>query len=145
MFLIDAISSLWVGPLAGDNPWDAGTLEWSIPSPPPAYNFAVIPVVTSREPLWEKRLTVGIAAGITPGPVLDAGRETVETSTAEARPIDVLHMPEDTAWPLLTSIGVLGAGYALLAGSVVWVAIATVWLFISVTAWLWPSPAELAA
>jgi cytochrome c oxidase subunit 1 len=38
---------------AGPNPWDAPTLEWSIPSPPPEYNFAQIPVVTSRYPLWD--------------------------------------------------------------------------------------------
>ena len=41
------------GPIAGDNPWDAATLEWSIPSPPPEYNFAQIPMVTSRYPLWD--------------------------------------------------------------------------------------------
>jgi len=41
------------GEVAGDNPWDAATLEWSIPSPPPEYNFAQIPMVTSRYPLWD--------------------------------------------------------------------------------------------
>src|SRR6188472_1457827 len=41
------------GPLAPDNPWDAATLEWSIPSPPPEYNFAEIPLVESRYPLWD--------------------------------------------------------------------------------------------
>ena len=44
------------GAVAGPNPWDAPTLEWSIPSPPPPYNFAVIPHVASRHPLWEGRL-----------------------------------------------------------------------------------------
>ena len=34
------------------NPWHGGTLEWSTPSPPPVYNFPVIPVVDSRDPLW---------------------------------------------------------------------------------------------
>ena len=34
--------------IAGANPWDAPTLEWSMPSPPPPYNFAVIPIVASR-------------------------------------------------------------------------------------------------
>ena len=43
------------GEIAGDNPWDAATLEWSIPSPPPEYNFAQIPMVTSRYPLWDLR------------------------------------------------------------------------------------------
>ena len=37
----------------GADPWDAWTLEWSTPSPPPAYNFAVDPVVASRRPLWD--------------------------------------------------------------------------------------------
>jgi cytochrome c oxidase subunit I len=41
------------GPIAPDNPWDAATLEWSIPSPPPEYNFAEIPLVESRYPLWD--------------------------------------------------------------------------------------------
>jgi len=41
------------GEISGPNPWDAGTLEWTIPSPPPDYNFARIPTVTSRYPLWE--------------------------------------------------------------------------------------------
>jgi cytochrome c oxidase subunit 1 len=41
------------GALAPDNPWDAATLEWSIPSPPPEYNFAEIPLVESRYPLWD--------------------------------------------------------------------------------------------
>jgi cytochrome c oxidase subunit I len=41
------------GEIAGDDPWGAPSLEWSIPSPPPEYNFAVIPTVTSRYPLWD--------------------------------------------------------------------------------------------
>ena len=35
------------------DPWDAWTLEWSTGSPPPEYNFAVIPTVRSRRPLWD--------------------------------------------------------------------------------------------
>ena len=42
-----------VGEVAGADPWGGGTLEWSIPSPPPEYNFAVIPTVTSRYPMWD--------------------------------------------------------------------------------------------
>jgi cytochrome c oxidase subunit 1 len=45
--------SYFRGKLAGADPWDAWTLEWSTPSPPPAYNFAAEPVVRSRRPLWD--------------------------------------------------------------------------------------------
>jgi len=47
------IDSLRRGEAAGDDPWDAWTLEWSTTSPPPAYNFEVLPVVHSRRPLWD--------------------------------------------------------------------------------------------
>jgi cytochrome c oxidase subunit 1 len=37
----------------GDDPWDAWTLEWATTSPPPPYNFDVVPLTTSRRPLWD--------------------------------------------------------------------------------------------
>jgi cytochrome c oxidase subunit 1 len=53
IFVYNLISSYFKGKLAGDDPWDAWTLEWSTSSPPPDYNFAKIPVVRSRRPLWD--------------------------------------------------------------------------------------------
>jgi cytochrome c oxidase subunit I len=47
------VVSLKRGRVAGNDPWGAPTLEWSIPSPPPDYNYASIPNVTSRYPLWD--------------------------------------------------------------------------------------------
>jgi len=41
----------------GPDPWDARTLEWSIPSPPPEYNFAEIPLVTARDDVWHRKYT----------------------------------------------------------------------------------------
>jgi cytochrome c oxidase subunit 1 len=45
--------SLKSGAPAGDDPWDAWTLEWATTSPPPSYNFETIPTVRSRRPLWD--------------------------------------------------------------------------------------------
>jgi cytochrome c oxidase subunit 1 len=45
--------SLKYGAPAGDDPWDAWTLEWATTSPPPSYNFETIPKVRSRRPLWD--------------------------------------------------------------------------------------------
>ncbi len=52
-FVANLVISYWKGDEAGNDPWDAWTLEWSVSSPPPAYNFATIPVVASRRPLWD--------------------------------------------------------------------------------------------
>ena len=41
------------GRAAGNDPWDAWTLEWVVTSPPPSYNFAKLPAVRSRRPLWD--------------------------------------------------------------------------------------------
>jgi cytochrome c oxidase subunit 1 len=53
IFTVNIVRSLRQGPSAGDDPWDAWTLEWATTSPPPPYNFEVVPVVSSRRPLWD--------------------------------------------------------------------------------------------
>jgi len=53
VFVANLVWSYFRGDVAGSDPWDAWTLEWTTESPPPAYNFAVIPVVKSRRPLWD--------------------------------------------------------------------------------------------
>jgi cytochrome c oxidase subunit 1 len=53
VFLANLVRSYRSGAPAGSDPWDAWTLEWSTTSPPPEYNFAVLPTVKSRRPLWD--------------------------------------------------------------------------------------------
>ena len=94
VFMVNVIRSLRSGEPAGDNPWGAATLEWSISSPPPHYNFIEIPTITSRYPLWEKDHSVGAAQA--------HGHD--DDSHA-------VHMPDPSYWPL-----VLSAGITMLAG-----------------------------
>jgi cytochrome c oxidase subunit 1 len=53
IFVYNLVHSYFRGKIAGPDPWDAWTLEWSTASPPPSYNFAVEPTVGSRRPLWD--------------------------------------------------------------------------------------------
>ena len=50
---LNILISLRKGSKAGDDPWDAWTLEWATTSPPPEYNFETVPVVRSARPLWD--------------------------------------------------------------------------------------------
>jgi cytochrome c oxidase subunit 1 len=55
VFVVNLVLSGFRGARARSDPWDAWTLEWATSSPPPDYNFAVLPVVQSRRPLWDRK------------------------------------------------------------------------------------------
>jgi cytochrome c oxidase subunit I len=138
LFLVDFFRSLAVGPEAGDNPWDAPTLEWSVSSPPPPYTFAVIPTVRSRHPLWEGRLGEEYHSIVGTGPILDHGRETFGTSALDSDAYEILQMPEDSPWPLILAAMMTVMFYGLLFG-VWWLSVLGLVLMIfSLAGWCWP-------
>jgi cytochrome c oxidase subunit I len=130
---------------AGPNPWDGPTLEWAVASPPPPYNFAVIPTVGSRHPLWEDRLDEAERSVIDRGPTLDRSKVTVETSPLDAQVTDVLHMPEDSLYPLLHALAVTLTFYGLLLRSPVLGVAGGVLVIAGTIGWLWPSRRALEA
>ncbi len=52
VFIVNVVKTMRSGTVAGPDPWDGRTLEWSIPSPPPVYNFAIEPTVHDRDEFW---------------------------------------------------------------------------------------------
>jgi cytochrome c oxidase subunit I len=140
LFFINVLRSLQRGAPASANPWDAPTLEWSVSSPPPPYNFAVIPTVGSRHPLWESRLggEQRASSSIDRGLLLAQGKETIGTTALDAEPDIILEMPQDSFAPLLLAAGVsiLFVGLLLKTWSITapGVAIAAIALLL----WLWP-------
>jgi cytochrome c oxidase subunit 1 len=116
VFLHNFFRSLRKGEIAGDNPWDAPTLEWATTSPPPPYNFAVTPQVHSRYPLWEethpdqvverdredevKVAIAGQAVGVTHVP---DDQESAEEHGGERGPTP--HLPNPSYWPAVAAFG----------------------------------------
>ncbi|WP_233860359.1 cytochrome c oxidase subunit I [Paraburkholderia sp. HD33-4] len=142
IFLCDLLYSARHGAPAGSNPWDAGTLEWSTTSPPPPYNFAVVPTIASRHPLWEGRGEPEeqheARSSLQEGLILDQGREALGTTIMEAQPDVILKMPEDTCTPFVLSVfaTLFFAGLALLEW---WFAASMlVGCAASIIVWLWP-------
>ena len=104
IFFWNFFRSMRKGEEAPANPWGASTLEWAIPSPPPHYNFAEIPTVRRRDPLWTDD-----------GADVPAGEEPVMPSPSW-RPIVV------STGLLLMAAGALASLWVVLAGVAV-----TVW------------------
>ncbi len=86
VFVYNIIRSARKGEKAGPNPWNAHTLEWATTSPPAPYNFAELPVVHSREPMWDEP-------------------EAILARTTKV-PDSPVHMPSPSYWPILTAVGV---------------------------------------
>lgn len=140
LFFINVVYSLRRGRHAGPNPWDAPTLEWSMSSPPPPYNFAVIPSVASRHPLWEDRLTEEKDGDtmLDRGMPLDEHHEALGVSVLDGIPDTILKMPSPTCLPLLLTL-CISAGFAGLISHLWWISYAGLALGIVVTLiWLWP-------
>ena len=139
IFLYNLFISLRCGVKAVDNPWDAPTLEWAIPSPPPPYNFAVIPTIASRYPLWEERLNEDPGRSkLATGYLLMDGRETMGTTAMDSEPDLILKMAGDSYVPFFLSLFVAVLFAALLLHSVFWSAVMALTCTATIIIWLWP-------
>jgi heme/copper-type cytochrome/quinol oxidase subunit 1 len=143
LLLINIMVSRRRGAVAGPNPWDAPTLEWVTTSPPPPYNFIVIPTVASRHPLWEDRLHEGDErSALKTGMALDHGRETLATTAVDAEPDAILKMPGDTYVPLVLALALAALFAAMLAQSLSGGILAVAAGLIAILTWLWPEGAS---
>jgi hypothetical protein len=118
LLVVNIFWSLWKGKPAPGNPWGASTLEWGTTSPPPAFNFVAIPVVGSREPLWNRDTGApthvsGLSTQI---------REGLVTTVLDAIPDVRYGYPDPTGWPFVAGIAV-----------VAWL----IWSVYSVTGFFW--------
>jgi cytochrome c oxidase subunit 1 len=99
VFLWNVAVSLRAGQVAGADPWEGDTLEWSTASPPPAYNFVFPPTVAGRSALWEARPDQPVVTGLR-----NDLREILVTTTVDAQPDHREILPGPSLWPFLCSV-----------------------------------------
>jgi cytochrome c oxidase subunit 1 len=131
IFLWNVATSWRNGAPAPANPWNASTLEWAPPSPPPPQNFDRIPFVDSRTPLWrEDPLPVTAGLSVTE-------RELAITSLTEAMPQLREQSPDSSLWPLIAAVAVTIAfvGSIFTPWAVVW---GGALVAAALVGWFWP-------
>jgi cytochrome c oxidase subunit 1 len=101
VFLVNVAKTARTGTPADADPWDGRTLEWSIPSPPPAWIFNRIPTVHGRDELWLRKY--GDETGRRPSDPVRQGPEPI-------------HMPPPSYWPLLLAASLLVMVAGVLVG-----------------------------
>ncbi|MGK8205967.1 cytochrome c oxidase subunit I [Burkholderia cenocepacia] len=137
MFVANALVSARRGVRAGENPWGAAGLEWSVASPAPVYNFAALPLVASRHPLWETRDDAQ-RSSVRIGYRLANGREALAVTPLAATPSAILKMPDDTCVPFVLALLATGVFAAMLLRSPALIALFTAGCAVALVAWLWP-------
>jgi cytochrome c oxidase subunit 1 len=132
LFLINVARSLTAGAPAGEDPWGADSLEWATASPPRPYNFALVPVVDGRAPLWHHPEGLPALAGLR----TDV-RDVLVTTLLDAEPDSRHRHPEPTIWPFLAAVATAITFITLIFtpwGAVIGFPL----LFVAFVGWAWP-------
>ena len=132
LFLINVARSLASGERAGDNPWDAETLDWGTTSPPPSYNFMHIPVVQGRSALWSRTPDRPVVTGLRTDM-----HEVLLTTIMDARPDSRHRHPNATIMPLLAALAT-GVTFITLIFTPWGLPIGAALLIPAFTLWAWP-------
>jgi cytochrome c oxidase subunit I len=107
LLLGNLLVSYFRAPVAGPDPWHGPTLEWTTTSPPPEYDFAVIPTVTSPYPNWDPPER---------GFVLQRGHEQAAVTPIDGRLSEIVQMPHESPWPPVLALALSLVFITLLIG-----------------------------
>ena len=103
VFMFNVVLSLRRKDRAGADPWDGRTLEWSLPSPVPPYNFAEIPTVRARDAFWHSKYVEDETGR--PVPIVGGGAQEPEEEEQAEGGGHGIHMPSPSFFPLIAAIG----------------------------------------
>lgn len=139
LVVLDVLQTLLVERATRRNPWRAGTLEWAMMLPPPSYNFASQPQVTSRQPLDDTPdLDLRLARGDGYlGRTRRGLRETLAVRVTDGRPDYLALVPGNSWLPLVTAV-ITGLFFLSFLGGLYKVA-SMVLVAIAAAGWVWAS------
>jgi cytochrome c oxidase subunit 1 len=126
---INIFRSLRSGAKAPADPWDGRSLEWSVGSPPPAYNFARVPEVRGRDALWVMKYGRAGSRGVA---MFMAGQTPPVPESQLSPPIEPIHMPSPSILPLVIALAMGVAGVGLVIGEWRIIIIGAITLFVAV-------------
>jgi cytochrome c oxidase subunit 1 len=132
IFVLNGFISLYRGALAPADPWGGSTLEWSTTSPPPPYNFAHVPVIGSKTPMWDLGGEFPVVSGLR----VDK-KEMLLTTVVTATPDLREPVPYPSLWPFIASVAV-GIFFVSSIFSPWAVPFGAIPCAIALIAWFWP-------
>ena len=112
VFMINWSWSKRRGPVAPMDPWDARTLEWTMPSPTPEFNFAISPKVTSLDDFWNKKYSQDAEGRPVRRPEADELVATLEHDGLN--PPEPIHLPAPSYYPVIVGIAIPIIGYGII-------------------------------
>jgi heme/copper-type cytochrome/quinol oxidase subunit 3 len=115
LIVVNLVRSAFRGAVAGPDPWAAPTLEWATSSPPPEYNFAVIPAVSSPYPMWDLEDRAADRLALDRGErVFETGEQTPTSSVLDGEWDEVLEPPSESGKPIVLALSLSGVFAMLL-------------------------------
>ncbi len=123
LFIYNIIKSKRSGAIAGPDPWDGRTLEWTIPSPPPEYNFAEVPKVNSLDDYWHRKYAEDEEGRLVKMEPVSGGALAVDeakTGGEDDDPASGIHLPSPSYYPALSALGIVITGFGLVMLPVGW-------------------------
>jgi cytochrome c oxidase subunit I+III len=135
--------SYFRGAIVGPDPWHGPTLEWTTSSPPPEYNYAVIPKVTSAYPNWDTADRAQDRENLAAGRlVLEQGHEQPAVTPVDARFSEVVDMPHDSPWPIVLAFTLSLVFVMLVIQKYGAAGIMGILCLLALVGWHWQEPQE---
>ncbi|MGH9271659.1 MAG: cbb3-type cytochrome c oxidase subunit I, partial [Ilumatobacteraceae bacterium] len=147
VFIANLVHSKYRGRLAGNNPWGADSLEWSVSSPPPNQGFSIPPIVRSRHPLWDQDdlhtgdpRTTKLLTALSRWPL--TWRAALVTGINDGQPEEVIRVSGPSIWPFVAACGTVLLFIGEMLHNLLVIGFSALVIIVAVILWNRPEPVD---